>query len=79
LEQVWHQIKITAAGLELMASLEADKTGASAVPGKQQCCSWMWRFIDVPCVLPDSEKQATGWCVCGGEARAPLLVVLLCH
>jgi len=33
-EQVWHQAKITAAGLELMASLEADKIGASVAPGK---------------------------------------------
>jgi len=45
----------------------------------KQCCSWMWRSIAVPCVLPDSEKWTTGWCVCRGEAGAPLLVVSLRH
>ena len=49
-------------------------------PGKcKQCYSWMWRSNAVPGVLPDSDKQAIRWCVCGGGAEAPLLVVLLCH
>jgi len=33
-EQVWHQVKNTAAGSELMASSEADKIGASVAPGE---------------------------------------------
>jgi len=36
-EQVWYQIKNTAAGLQLMTSLEADEMGASAAPGKKHC------------------------------------------
>jgi len=58
-EQVWHQAKNTTAGLELMASSEADEIGASVAPGKNHCSGVR---VDGANVLINSSKQLEQMC-----------------
>jgi len=59
LEQVWHQVKITAVGSELKASSEADEIGASVAPGKNHCSGVR---VDRANVLINSSKQLEQMC-----------------